>query len=140
MTIRLHSFVEPVENFYAHLGPLSIRRRPDHETRLDTALDKHEKSVQDLVVIQTTPLRSGGDTLGFATQQILMMQGVEHENLTRFLGSFYSIDVMELSIVSEFMDGKSLAEVVESSAPLAENVIASITLQVCSSTPKTVPL
>lgn len=65
----------------SQLGPLSIRHRLDHETRLDIALDKNENSIQGMVAIQMTPLRSRRDTLGFATQQILIMQAVQHENL-----------------------------------------------------------
>lgn len=132
MTIRIHSSIETVEDFYSHLGPLSTRSGLSHDIRLNIALIKNDNLFQEIVAIQTTSLRSPGRyTLRFATQQILLMKGVEHENLTRFLSSFYSIDSMKLSIVSSFMDGESLTEVVESSAPLAEDAIASVTLQVC---------
>jgi hypothetical protein len=60
MTIRFHSSAQPVEDFYSHLGPLSIRSGLSHDIRLDIALDKNDNSIQDIVAIQKTYLRCPG--------------------------------------------------------------------------------
>jgi serine/threonine protein kinase len=97
---------------------------------LDMGLDK-VSPMQNVVVIKTISFKIPGPlTISSATREIMLMKEVKHENLQCHLGSFYSIEKKKLSIISDFMDGKSLAEVIASHGPFAESAIASVTLQV----------
>lgn len=128
-SIAIHSSVQPVEDLYDPLYSLDIPNSPPQISYLDVAVEKHGGSNGGLAIIRTINLRSCDVPL--AAKQTLLMKGVKHENLTYFLGSFYNRKEWKLSLVYSFMSGNSLAEVVRSFAPLAEDVIASVALQVC---------
>jgi serine/threonine protein kinase len=128
--ITPHSFLDPLEDFYRHLYPVSTGRSMFKNESLDMALSK-VGPMQDVVIIKVMSFKDPGSlTMSSATREILLMKEVKHENLQCLLGSFYSVEQRKLSLVSDFMDGKSLAEVIECYSSLAESVIASVTLQV----------
>jgi len=101
---------------------------------LDMAVNK-VGLMQDVVIIKTMSFKTPGRlTISSATHEILLMQEVKHENLQCLLGSFFNLEEKKLSIVSDFMHGESLGEVIKLYTPLTESAIASVTLQVGYST------
>ena len=105
--------------------------------QLYLAVAKAPPRSQHLVVIKTVTLSLGfaqEDNVREAAQEVLLMQGIEHDNLARFYASFYDAGKEELSVVSEFASETSLSDVLIRASPFSfpEDFIAAVTVQVCS--------
>lgn len=126
---------QPVEDLFSTFYLLENCVHPTPTTHLSVARDKENG---DLVVIRTVYTEIlDGCMIPAAVREISCMKEVEHENLARYLGSFFDIEAQKLSIVFSFMEGNTLEDVIKAFAPLEEHLIAAVMVQVrCPTIPR----
>lgn len=63
--------------------------------------------------------------------EIIVMKDSKHPNIVNFLDAFLQEESNELWVVMEFMEGGALTDVIDNNPSIAEDQIATISLEVC---------